>query len=106
MVPTEHYLILSAILFSIGAVGVLTRRSAIMLFLCVELMLNAANLALVAFARQWSSLGSAVALSGQSAAFIVLAIAAAEVAIGLGILVAIFRNRASTDVDLLSEVRY
>ena len=105
MVPTEYYVALSALIFVIGAVGVLTRRSAIMVFLCVELMLNAANLALVAFARQWSVAGSAVALSGQAAVFIILAVAAAEVAVGLGILVAIFRYRASTDVDELSEVR-
>ncbi len=105
MVPTEYYVALSGLIFSIGAVGVLTRRSAIMIFLSVELMLNAANLALVAFARQWSIAGSAVALSGQAAVFIILAIAAAEVAVGLGILVAIFRNRVSTDVDALSEVR-
>ena len=106
MVPTEYYVILSAALFVIGAAGVLTRRSAILMFLSIELMLNAGNLALAAFARQWSSAGMQTALSGQSAVFIVLAIAAAEVAIGLGILVAIFRHRASTEVDELSEVRY
>lgn len=105
MVATEYYVVLSALLFAIGAVGVLTRRSAIMMFLSIELMLNAGNLAMVAYARQWSAAGSATALSGQAAVFIVLAIAAAEVAVGLGILVAIFRYRASTDVDLLSEVR-
>ncbi len=105
MVATEYYVALSAIIFAIGAVGVLTRRSAIMIFLSVELMLNAANLALVAFARQWAAAGAAVALSGQAAVFIILAIAAAEVAVGLGILVAIFRYRSSTDVDTLHEVR-
>lgn len=105
MVPTEYYVGLSALIFVIGAVGVLTRRSAILVFLSVELMLNAANLALVAFARQWAVAGSAVALSGQTAVFIILAIAAAEVAVGLSILVAIFRYRSSTDVDALSEVR-
>lgn len=105
MVPTEYYVALSALLFAIGAYGVLTRTSAILVFLCVELMLNAANLALVAFARQWSAAGPAVALSGQAAVFLILAVAAAEVAVGLGILVAIFRYRASTDVDALSEVR-
>jgi len=105
MVPTEYYVALSAVLFAIGAMGVLTRRSAILVFLSVELMLNAANLALVAYARQWALLGGEQALSGQTAVFIVLAIAAAEVAVGLGILVAIFRYRSSTDVDALSEVR-
>ncbi|MBX3139185.1 MAG: NADH-quinone oxidoreductase subunit NuoK [Trueperaceae bacterium] len=105
MVGTEYYVALSAVLFAVGGVGVLTRRSAIMLFLSVELMLNAANLAMVAFARSWSASGAATALNGQTAVFIVLAVAAAEVAVGLGILVAIFRNRVSTDVDELSEVR-
>lgn len=104
-VPTEAYVALSAALFAIGAAGVLIRRSAIMIFLSVELMLNAANLALVAYARQWSVAGTATAMSGQAAVFIILAIAAAEVAVGLGILVAIFRYRSSTDVDALSEVR-
>lgn len=89
----------------IGAVGVLTRRSAIMVFLSVELMLNAANLALVAFARQWAMVDASMALSGQAAVFIILAIAAAEVAVGLGILVAIFRYRTSTEVDTLAQVR-
>jgi NADH-quinone oxidoreductase subunit K len=105
MVPTEYYVALSAIIFTIGAVGVLTRRSAIMVFLCVELMLNAANLALVAFARQWAGVDAAMALSGQAAVFIILAIAAAEVAVGLGILVAIFRYRSSTEIDSMAEVR-
>lgn len=105
MVPTDYYVALSAIIFVIGAIGVLTRRSAIMIFLCVELMLNAANLALVAFARQWAGMGGMTGLNGQAAVFIILAIAAAEVAVGLGILVAIFRYRNSTNVDSLSEVR-
>lgn len=105
MVPTEAYVALSGVMFSIGAVGVLTRRSAILIFLCVELMLNSANLALVAYAYRWAEAGMLVGISGQTAVFIILAVAAAEVAIGLGILVAIFRNRASTDVDALSEVR-
>ena len=104
-VPTEAYVALSAVLFAIGAVGVLTRRSAILVFLCVELMLNAANLALVAYARQWASIGALGGMSGQTAVFVILAVAAAEVAVGLGILVAIFRDRHSTDVDALAEVR-
>ncbi len=104
-VPTDFYVALSALIFVIGAVGVLVRRSAIMIFLSVELMLNAANLALVAFARGWAGAGAAVALSGQAAVFIILAVAAAEVAVGLGILVAIFRYRYSADVDTLAEVR-
>ncbi|MDF1522143.1 MAG: NADH-quinone oxidoreductase subunit NuoK [Trueperaceae bacterium] len=103
--PTEAYVALSAVLFAIGAVGVLTRRSAILVFLSVELMLNAANLALVAYARHWAGTGALAAMSGQTAVFVILAVAAAEVAVGLGILVAIFRDRRSTDVDALSEVR-
>jgi len=105
MVGTEYYVALSAIIFCIGAVGVLTRRSAIMIFLCVELMLNAANLALVAYARQWADAGASIALAGQGSVFIILAIAASEVAVGLGILVAIFRYRNSSNVDGLAQVR-
>jgi len=103
--PTEAYVALSAVLFAIGAMGVLVRRSAILVFLSVELMLNAANLALVAYARHWAGVGAFAGKSGQTVVFIVLAVAAAEVAVGLGILVAIFRDRASTDVDALAEVR-
>jgi NADH-quinone oxidoreductase subunit K len=99
MIETSWYVALSGILFSIGAVGFLTRRSAIQMFLCVELMLNAANLALVAFSRAWGD------LVGQSAVFIILTLAAAEVAIGLGIMVTIFRKRASTNVDELSSLQ-
>jgi NADH-quinone oxidoreductase subunit K len=99
MIETGWYVALSGILFSIGAVGFLTRRSAIQMFLCVELMLNAANLALVAFSRAWGD------LVGQSAVFIILTLAAAEVAIGLGIMVTIFRKRASTNVDELSSLQ-
>ncbi len=99
MVETQYYIALAAILFSIGAVGFLTRRSAIQMFLCVELMLNAANLALVAFSRAWGD------LIAQSAVFIILTLAAAEVAIGLGIIVAIFKKRPTTNVDVLSSLR-
>ena len=99
MIETSWYVALSGILFSIGAVGFLTRRSAIQMFLCVELMLNAANLTLVAFSRAWGD------LVGQSAVFIILTLAAAEVAIGLGIMVTIFRKRASTNVDELSSLQ-
>ena len=104
-VPTEAYVALSGVLFAIGAMGVLVRRSAIMVFLSVELMLNAANLAIVAYARYWAGFDAVAGLNGQTVVFIVLAVAAAEVAVGLAILVAIFRDRASTDVDALAEVR-
>ena len=99
MVPTSYYLALSGLLFALGMVGVLTRRTAIMVFLSVELMLNAANLALIAFARAWGD------LTGQTAVFIVMTLAAAEVAIGLAIIVAIVRRRETTNVDDLASMR-
>ncbi len=89
----NNYLVLSAILFTIGAVGFLVRRNAIVAFMCVELMLNAANLALVTFARQYGK------LDGQVAAFFVMVVAAAEVVVGLAIIVSIFRTRRSASVD-------
>ncbi|AEG32722.1 NAD(P)H-quinone oxidoreductase subunit 4L [Thermus thermophilus SG0.5JP17-16] len=92
------YLLASALLFALGVYGVLTRRTAILVFLSIELMLNAANLSLVGFARAYG-------LDGQVAALMVIAIAAAEVAVGLGLIVAIFRHRESTAVDDLSELR-
>jgi len=87
------YLLLSAILFSIGVVGVLIRRNAIVVFMCIELMLNAVNLSFITFAKTNGS------LDGQVLAFFVMVVAAAEVVVGLGILVAIFRKRSSTSVD-------
>jgi NADH-quinone oxidoreductase subunit K len=87
------YLLLSALLFGIGVVGVLIRRNAIVVFMCVELMLNAVNLSFITFAKTNGS------LDGQVLAFFVMVVAAAEVVVGLGILVAIFRKRSSTSVD-------
>ena len=92
MSPTD-YVVLAAILFSIGTVGVLIRRNAIVVFMCVELMLNAANLAFAAFARANGS------LDGQAIAFFVLVVAAAEVVVGLAIIVTIFRTRRSASID-------
>ena len=89
----ENYIILSAILFTIGAVGFTLRRNAIVAFMCVELMLNASNLALVTFSRQYGQ------LDGQIAAFFVMVVAAAEVVVGLAIIVSIFRPRRSASVD-------
>ncbi len=88
-----YYLMLSAILFCIGAVGVLIRRNAIVVFMCVELMLNATNLALVTFSRVHGQ------LDGQIMAFFVMVVAAAEVVVGLAIIVTIFRTRQSASVD-------
>ena len=87
------YLVLAAVLFTIGAAGVLVRRNAIVVFMCVELMLNAVNLSFITFAKTNGS------LDGQVLAFFVMVVAAAEVVVGLGILVAIFRKRSSTSVD-------
>ncbi|MEX1046301.1 MAG: NADH-quinone oxidoreductase subunit NuoK [Actinomycetota bacterium] len=91
--PIAYFLILSAILFSIGTVGVLVRRNALIIFMSVELQLNAANLALVAFSRQHNE------LDGQVLAFFSMVVAAAEVVVGLAIIVAIFRRRQSANVD-------
>ncbi|HKH56796.1 MAG TPA: NADH-quinone oxidoreductase subunit NuoK [Propionibacteriaceae bacterium] len=89
----SYYIVLSAILFSIGAAGFLIRRNAIVAFMCVELMLNASNLALVTYSRVYGN------LDGQVAAFFVMVVAAAEVVVGLAIIVTIFRTRRSASVD-------
>jgi NADH-quinone oxidoreductase subunit K len=99
MLSVEYYLGLSAILFTLGALGVLIRRNAIVIFMSVELMLNAANLAFVAYARAHQ------ALSGQIFVFFVMAVAAAEVAVGLALIVAIFRSKQSIDVDQMSSLK-
>ena len=95
-----NYLYLAALLFTIGATGVLIRRNAIVVFMCIELMLNACNLAFVAFAHQHGN------LDGQVAAFFVMVVAAAEVVVGLAIIVAIYRRRRSVDVDDVRELRW
>ncbi|HOP50568.1 MAG TPA: NADH-quinone oxidoreductase subunit NuoK [Ignavibacteriales bacterium] len=88
-----YYLILSAILFSIGVVGVLIRKNAILIFMSIEMMLNAANLALVAFSSAHGN------IAGQVMVFMVMSVAAAEVAVGLAIVIAIFRNKESVNID-------
>jgi NADH-quinone oxidoreductase subunit K len=98
-VPLSGYLAVSAILFIMGAAGVLLKRNAIIVFMSVELMLNAANLAFVAFARQYDQLG------GQLFVFFVMTVAAAEVAVGLALIVAIFRSKHSIDVDQMSSLK-
>ena len=95
-----HYVGLAVILFVIGAVGVLIRRNAMVIFMCIELMLNAVNLAFVAFARQHGQ------VDGQVVAFFVMVVAAAEVVVGLAILMAIFRSRRSASVDDASLLKY
>ncbi|MGI9156317.1 MAG: NADH-quinone oxidoreductase subunit NuoK [Marmoricola sp.] len=99
MNPTP-FIVLSAILFSIGAIGVLVRRNAIVIFMCIELMLNGSNLALVTFARVNGT------LDGQIAAFFVMVVAAAEVVVGLAIIMTIFRTRRSASVDDASLLKY
>jgi NADH-quinone oxidoreductase subunit K len=94
------YIVLSALLFTIGAAGVLTRRNAIVVFMCIELMLNAANLAFVSFARQVGN------LEGQAVAFFVMVVAAAEVVVGLAIIMTIFRTRRSASVDDASLLKF
>jgi len=93
MVSPGHFVALAVILFVIGGVGVLVRRNALVVFMCIELMLNAANLAFVAFSREHG------ALDGQVIAFFVMVVAAAEVVVGLAILTSIFRARRSASVD-------
>ena len=93
MIPASHCLILSAVLFTLGVVGVFVRRSAIVIFMCIELMLNSVNLAFITFARQNQS------LDGQLIVLFVMTVAAAEAAIGLAIILAIYRKRKTLNVD-------
>jgi NADH-quinone oxidoreductase subunit K len=100
VVPTPTwYLILGAVLFAIGAVGLLTRRNPLVMFMCIELMLNAVNLSFVAMSKRLGDIG------GQTAVFFVLVVAAAEVVVGLGILVSILRRRPGITADDLAELK-
>ena len=92
-VATELFVLLSAVLFVLGSMGVLLRRNAILIFMSIELMLNSANLAIVAFARQWNS------MEGHMLVFFVITVAAAEVAVGLALIVAIYRTKHSISID-------
>lgn len=98
-VPVNYYIILSAILFTIGVTGVLIRRNALIIFMSIELMLNAANLAIVAFSSVLKS------FSGQIFVFFVIAVAAAEVAVGLALIVEIFKSKRTIDVDQLNSMK-
>src|SRR5512137_1576575 len=100
MVSLNGYLILSAILFAIGTIGVLTRRNAIVIFMCVELMLNAVNLAFIAFSR---FLGN---LDGQVFVFFVMTVAAAEAAVGLALMISFYKNRESNDVEDMNLLKW
>jgi NADH-quinone oxidoreductase subunit K len=99
-VPVNWYLLLGAVLFSIGVLGVLVRRNVIVIFMSIELMLNAVNLVFVAFARQWQS------MDGQVIVFFVMTVAAAEAAVGLAIIIAVFRNRETVNADELNLLRW
>jgi NADH-quinone oxidoreductase subunit K len=99
MVPVSYYVALSAVLFSIGAMGVLIRRNPLVIFMSIELMLNAGNLAMVAFTRTY------LILEGQIFVFFVMTVAAAEVAVGLALIVTIFRSRHSINIDLMNNLK-
>lgn len=97
-----HFLVLAAVLFLIGMLGVLIRRNALIILMSVELMLNAANVTLIAFSRMW---GKAEALGAHTFALMVIGVAAAEASVGLAIVVAVFRGRRNVDVDRLTTLR-
>ncbi|MEJ5241459.1 MAG: NADH-quinone oxidoreductase subunit NuoK [Anaerolineales bacterium] len=99
MIPVTYYIALSAVLFTIGALGVLVRRNPLVIFMSIELMLNAANLAFVAFSRAFG------VLSGQIFVFFVMTVAAAEVAVGLALIVAIFRTKHTINVDEMNTLK-
>ncbi len=96
----EHYVLLSAVIFTIGGIGFLVRRNVLVQLMSIELMLNAVNLALVAFSRQWGD------LAGHVFVLMVIVVAAAEVAVGLGIVIAVFRNRESVNVEDVSLLKW
>ncbi len=100
MVPLEYYLVLSGVIFAIGVLGVLTSRNLIVIFMSIEIMLNAGNLAFIAFSR------SLVDVSGHIFVFIVFAVAAAEAAVGLAIIIAVFRNRETINADEFNIMRW
>ncbi len=100
MVPLSHYLIFSATLFSIGVLGVLIRRNAIVVFMCIEIMLNAVNISLIAFDRYLNQ------HDGQIFSFMVICVAAAEVSIGLAIVIALFRNKPTVNLDELNLMKW
>jgi len=99
IVPLEHVIILSIIIFSIGIMGVLFRKNAIIIFMSIELMLNAVNLSLVGFSRYYNS------VDGQVFVFLIMTLAAAEVAVGLAIIVALFRNKQTINIDEINILR-
>ena len=99
-VPTSYFLILAAVLFTMGMLGVLIRRNALVAFMCIELMLNAANLTFLAFARERGD------STGHLSAFFIIAVAAAEAAVGLAIVISVFRNRGTVNIDELQTMKH
>ncbi len=99
MVPANHYLALAAVLFAIGLGGVVVKRNMLVVFMCIELMLNAANLTFLAFSRHTGN------LSGHAIAFFVMAVAAAEAAVGLAIVIAVFRTRETLNIDEVTTLK-
>ncbi|HEX6180704.1 MAG TPA: NADH-quinone oxidoreductase subunit NuoK [Chitinophagaceae bacterium] len=108
--PINYYIFLSIILFCIGVVGVLTRRNAIIIFMCIELMLNAVNLMLVAFSKMHhlaqAGTNASAGVDGQLFVFFIMVVAAAEVSVGLAIIVMMFRNVHSVDVNFLNRLKH
>jgi NADH-quinone oxidoreductase subunit K len=100
MITLTHYLVLSAVLFTLGVIGVLVRRNAIVIFMCIELMLNAVNVSFVAFAHYLNS------MQGQMFVFFTMTVAAAEAAVGLAIIVAIFRNKETVNIDEMNIMKW
>lgn len=100
MIPTNYYLILGALIFMIGALGVLTRRNALIILMCVEMMLNSVNLTLIALSRQWGN------LNGQIFVFMIMAVAAAEVAVGLAIVIGHNRHTHTTNIDEVNLLKW
>ena len=99
-IPIEYYLVLSAFMFTVGIVGVLTRRNAIIVFMCIELMLNSANLTLITYSSYLGDVG------GQLFVFFVMAVAAAEAAVGLAIIIAIYRNKLTVNIDEINILKW
>ena len=100
MIDTSHYMLLSAILFCIGCYGVLTRKNAIVIFMCIEVMLNSVNLTFIALSRQVGN------MDGQIFVFFVMTVAAAEAAVGLALMIAFYRNKESIDVDNFNMLKW
>jgi NADH-quinone oxidoreductase subunit K len=100
MVPLEYYLIVAGIIFTIGMIGVIVARNIVIIFMAIELMLNAANLAMIAFSRNLGSMG------GHVMVFMIMTVAAAEAAVGLSIIIALFRNRDSANIDEVNLMKW